>query len=389
MKNSLPLLICCSVFLASCGITDTTTERQRPFVFNRLVLRQEDSKGNPLWELQSPKSRYQMSDRVSIITKPIGTTYKDGKPTFRIYAPKAHILSDGDLIELLDGVTMRALDDSGQVIRAENATWKPQLEMLFLNGNPVANNHTQQISSDSATYSAKSNELRLSNNVVLRSWDQKIDTSQKPGLTVYSQNAFWNTNSGEFTATGPISGYQRNKDDPRKVRLLSASSLRGNSKAQWIDFLAPVTVKEPIDNVDIKSGDVRWWIEKKQLVSDSNVSGTFKQAESSGKGLVIFTEEKQIQLLSDCSLSQPGETLTASKCFWNWDTGAVLAQGDVELKRDEMNQVTRAQQLQGIANDEGRVVFTAPGEQVQTQLEFKNQDAAKPSQGSSGPPVQF
>ena len=166
-------------------------------------------------------------------------------------------------------------------------------------------------------------------------------------------------------------------------------ALRGNAKAQWIDFLAPVTVKEPIDNVDIKSGDVRWWIEKKQLVSDSNVFGTFKQAESSGKGLVVFTEEKQIQLLSDCSLSQPGETLTASKCFWNWDTGAVLAQGDVELKRDEMNQVTRAQQLQGIATDEGRVVFTAPGQQVQTQLEFKSQDAAKQSQGSSGPPVQF
>ena len=330
-----------------------------------------------------------MSDRVSIITKPIGTTYKDGKPTFRIFAPKAHILSDGDLIELLDGVTMRALDDSGQVIRAEKATWKPQLEMLFLNGNPVANNHTQQISSDSATYSATSNELRLNNNVVLRSWDQKIDISKKPSLIVYSQNAFWNTNSGEFTATGPISGYQRNNEDPRKVRLLGASSLRGNTKAQWIDFLDPVTIKEPIDNVDIKSGDVRWWIEKKQLVSNTNVFGTFKQAESSGKGLVVFTEEKQIQLLSDCRLSQPGETLTASKCFWNWDTGAVLAQGDVELKRDEMNQVTRAQQLQGIANDEGRVVFTAPGQQVQTQLEFKNQDATKPSQGSSGPPVQF
>ena len=330
-----------------------------------------------------------MSDRVSIITKPIGTTYKDGKPTFRIYSPKAHILSDGDLIELLDGVTMRALDDSGQVIRAEKATWKPQLEMLFLNGNPVANNHTQQISSDSAIYSAKSNELKLSNNVVLRSWDQKINQSKKPNLIVYSKYAFWNTESGEFTATGPISGYQRNDDDPRKVRLLSASALRGNSKDQWIDFRAPVTVKEPIDNVDIKSGDVRWWIEKKKLVSDSDVFGTFKQAVSSGKGLVVFTKEKQIQLLSECKLSQPGETLTASKCFWNWDTGAVLAQGNVELKRDEMNQITRAQQLQGIANNEGRVVFTAPGAQVQTQLEFKNQDSLRPAQGSSGPPVQF
>jgi len=330
-----------------------------------------------------------MSDRVSIITKPIATTYKEGKPTFRIFAPKAHILSDGDLIELLDGVTMRALDDSGQVIKADKATWKPQLEMLFLNGNPVASNHTQQISAETATYSAASNELRLNENVVLKSWDQKIDNSTKPGLTIYSKNAFWNTESGVFTASGPISGYQRNNDDPRKVRLLGASSLRGNSKAQWIDFLAPVTVKEPIDNVDINSGDVRWWIKKKQLVSDTKVSGTFKQASSTGKGLIVFTEEKQIQLLSDCSLSQPGESLTASKCFWNWDTGAVLAQGDVELKRDEMKQVTRAQQLQGIANNEGRVVFTAPGEQVQTQLEFKNQDAAKPSQGSSGPPVQF
>ena len=59
------------------------------------------------------------------------------------------------------------------------------------------------------------------------------------------------------------------------------------------------------------------------------------------------------------------------------------------LKRDELNQETRAQQLSGITTDEGRVVFTSPGDQVRTQLEFKSQDVAKPSQGSSGPPVQF
>ena len=62
-----------------------------------------------------PKSRYQIdNDRVVNHHKNrLALLIENGKPTFRIFAPKAHMMRDGDLIELIDGVTMRALDDSG------------------------------------------------------------------------------------------------------------------------------------------------------------------------------------------------------------------------------------------------------------------------------------
>ena len=44
-------------------------------------------------------------------------------------------------------------------------------------------------------------------------------------------------------------------DDPGKVRLLSQKRLTRQLQREWIDFMAPVTVEEPIDNVDIKSGN--------------------------------------------------------------------------------------------------------------------------------------
>ena len=60
----------------------------------------------------------------------------------------------------------------------------------------------------------------------------------------------------------------------------------------------------------------RWWIEEKQFTSSDSGFGTFKQAKLLVKLEVVKpTEEKQIQLASDCQLSQPGESLKPINVF--------------------------------------------------------------------------
>ena len=373
--------------LAGCGLTSIETEKQRPFVFNQLTLRQNSPDGEPLWELRSPSSKYTINDRVSRIQKPIGTLFDEGKPSYRIFAPEALVIGDGDQIELIDGVTMRALDDSGQVIKAKKVIWRPSDELLVLEGDAQAFDKVNEVTADKAVYYAPHSTLNLENNVVLRAWDAGIDRNVKPNLIAYSKFAQWNTDNGNLHARGPISGYQT--DEPGKVRILTAKEINGNAKENWLDFMAPVRIEEPVDKLLINAGKTRYWIEEKKITSSAPVDGTFKELKATGSQLEILQADKQVTIGKDCKLTQPGESLEAKRCRWNWGSGAVQAIGDVVLKRDELNQETRAQQLSGITTDEGRVVFTSPGDQVRTQLEFKSQDAAKPSQGSSGPPVQF
>ena len=376
-----------SALLSGCGLTTIETEKQRPFVFNQLTLRQNSPDGEPLWELRSPSSKYTINDRVSRIKKPIGTLFDEGKPSYRIFAPEALVIGDGDQIELIDGVTMRALDDSGQVIKAKKVIWRPSDELLVLEGDAQAFDKVNEVTADKAVYYAPHSTLNLENNVVLRAWDAGIDRNVKPNLIAYSKFAQSNTDNGNLYARGPISGYQT--DEPGKVRILTAKAINGNVKENWLDFMSPVRIEEPVDKLLINAGKTRYWIEEKKITSSAPVDGTFKELKATGSQLEILQADKQVTIGKDCKLTQPGESLEAKRCRWNWGSGAVQAIGDVVLKRDELNQETRAQQLSGITTDEGRVVFTSPGDQVRTQLEFKNQDGAKQSQGSSGPPVQF
>ena len=257
----------------------------------------------------------------------------------------------------------------------------------MLEGDAQAFDKVNEVTADKAVYYAPHSTLNLENNVVLRAWDAGIDRNLKPNLIAYSKFAQWNTDNGNLHARGPISGYQT--DEPGKVRILTAKEINGNVKENWLDFMAPVRIEEPVDKLLINAGKTRYWIKEKKITSSAPVDGTFKELKATGSQLEILQVNKQVTIGKDCKLTQPGESLEAKRCRWNWGSGAVQAIGDVVLKRDELNQETRAQQLSGITTDEGRVVFTSPGDQVRTQLEFKSQDAAKPSQGSSGPPVQF
>ncbi|WP_413296903.1 LPS export ABC transporter periplasmic protein LptC [Synechococcus sp. MIT S9452] len=373
--------------LASCSSGSIENEKQRPFVFNQLVLQQNSKDGKPVWQLKSPSSKYRIEDQLTVIKDPVGTFFKDGQATHRLVAPEALVILDGKQIELIKGVTMTALDDSGHVLKSQKATWRPEDELLFLEGNPVARNNNQQINADSSTYSAADNTLTLSGNVVLQSWQNGINTRSDPETTIYSPFVQWNTESGDLIAKGPLSGYQ--KAEGGRIRILTAPSANGNSKQEWLDFNKPVRIQESQDNIDIRGGPIRWWYNIGRLSSSQPVSGTFKDLFASGNGLDISTDKKSIMIKNNCELIQPAEKLTANSCFWNWETGRVNAKGSVVVTREELNQRTTAEILNGQATKDGRVVFASPDSQVKTQLQLKNQNQDSGPTNSKAPPVQF
>ena len=107
------------LLLNGCAAISQSPEPAKPFQFRSLTLRQNDEAGDPLWELRSPRSRYQLDNRQAVVTTPVGVLYRQGEPAYRLSAPKGLLIRDGEQVELIDGVHLRALDGSGLVITGE------------------------------------------------------------------------------------------------------------------------------------------------------------------------------------------------------------------------------------------------------------------------------
>ena len=379
------------LLLVGCTSISETSEKPKPFKFRSLTLRQNDSTGNPVWELQSPRTRYEIDNRVAKVLQPSALLFTDGKPTYRITAPNGLLIRDGEQIELNDGVRMKSLDDRGIEITGRRAIWRPDDNILDLIGSPKAVNKTQQLKADEARYLMDREVLQLRKNLELKQWNEDQKRRGPAKLIATSPKADWSLGTGALAVKGPVKGRQR--AGKGKTRLLSASAIEGNTVQNWLDFLAPVTVTEKTDNLSITAGRSRWWTKDDRLSSSEPAVGTFKQLTVKGSEFELFQSKTLLKIGKDCELIQPKQSLQAQRCRWNWQTGDVLAQGDVELRRQQYNQITRAQQLNGVTGDDGQITFTAPDQQVETQLEMgqptPSDRSSNPQRRPAPPPVQF
>ena len=379
------------LLLVGCTSISETSEKPKPFKFRSLTLRQNDSTGNPVWELESPRTRYEIDNRVAKVLQPSALLFTDGKPAYRITAPNGLLIRDGEQIELNDGVRMNSLDDRGIEITGRRAIWRPDDNTLDLIGSPKAVNKTQQLKADEARYLMGREVLQLRKNLELRQWNEDQNRSGPAKLIATSPKADWSLGTGVLAVKGPVKGRQR--AGKGKTRLLSASAIEGNTVQNWLDFLAPVTVTEKSDNLSITAGRSRWWTKENRLSSSESAVATYKQLTVKGSEFELLQSKTLLNISQNCELIQPKQSLQAQRCRWNWQSGDVLAQGDVELRRQQYNQITRAQQLNGVTGDDGQITFTAPDQQVETQLEMgqptPSDRSSNPQQRPATPPVQF
>lgn len=369
--------------LGGCVSPVEQQEKPEPFQFRSLRLRQNDPKGQPLWELQSPKARYKLNDRQALVQEPVGLLFRKGKPHYRITAPRGLVYNDGERVELLGGARLVSLDGRKLVITGRQAIWRPSKGTIDLLGAPMAEDPGQRLTAGKARFHLKQELLELRQQPLLRQWRLQQSHRTPPSLELLTSRADWYTQTGLLKADGPIRSVQRQK---QQQRLLTASGLEGNTREKWLDFLAPVFLKDPAAQIQIQAGRSRWWIEAERVTSAEPAQGQIRKLHVAGSNLELLDRQRIVSVGSDCFLRQPGEWLKADRCRWNWASGALLAEGAVQLHRDKLQQLTRAERLEGSSGPDGTVVFTAPGHRVETHLRFAPGTASSKPQG---PPVQF
>jgi LPS export ABC transporter protein LptC len=376
--------------LTACTVAEQKPEPVKPFQFRSLTLRQNDRKGQPLWQLRSPRAGYQLNSRMASVDRPSGLLYRQGVPSYRITAPNGIVIRDGERVELLNGVTLVSLDKRKLVIRGKKAIWIPRNDTIDLEGSPQAEDGQQLITAGRARFFTSKDLLQLREKPQLFQWPRNVSHRLPARLELVTTSADWNTANGDLRAAGPVRSIER-PGKGKQQRLLTASAMEGNTQAEWLDFLAPVHLVDPGQQSVIDAGRSRWWYNQERITSIEPAKASLRKIKVSGRELTLVQASNQVLVGADCVLEQPDQWLQAQRCEWNWNSGVLNAHGDVVLHRNNPEQITRAAEMRGMIGKDGSVQFSSPGNQVRTQLRFKRgQDPAGGDQGAAArSPVQF
>ena len=338
-----------------------------PFVFRKLELEQKKSSGDIDWKLSSPEARYELSRRLVRAKKPVGILYNKNKPSFEIRADFAVVVNDGEQVILEGDVQLQQINGQKILIKGERLRWQPQLSRLVMEQQPRAFDDRSRITATFAVLRQDTSDLTLSGPVQLDHWKGKLALTVKPDTAVRTGKAFWNLESGSLKANGPVLGQRRDQEGV-VLEQLEGRELIGNTQKGVITVKFPVIVTMPRNKGLLRAKDTSWNFRQQTLSSNEPFQGLINKTQINGERFSAELDQSTVIIPEGCRIQQPGERLSARKCRWNWETDEVLATGNVRVERDENNQITESQTLNGSVGEKGSLIFSAPGNKVRSEL---------------------
>ena len=345
--------------LAGCQAPATKEEPAQPFVFRSLNLRQKDPSGQPQWEISSPEARYDLSRRVAQARDLRGTIYAKGKPLYTITASSGTVINDGEVVQLEGPSQLVRVGPKPLVITATRVRWYPRQERMEIDRSPRATQGDLRLTARRARFWIQQDKLELRGK-------PQLERAGDGAWTLALSAADWFPGTGALVGRGPVRGERRQAGSG--LQTLTSPSLTGNSLRQVIDLQAPVQVLDPGRKARLDASATRLELALERISSPHPFRAQLDQSRLRGTGFEALGARHTLVIPQACQLQQPSDSLVADRCTWNWQTNQVTAQGSVELRRSAFQQVTRAQQLQGVATKQGQVVFSSPGSRVESRL---------------------
>ncbi len=352
--------------LSSCAPPWVSSIQERPpQQLESIHLQHRDENGQLSWSLRSPKAHHDWARKASVVMAPEGLVYQDGLPIYRFSAQRALLLGNSRLVQLDGLVQLEHLQKPATVITGERLRWHTHEGHLTMPTNPVLTYQEMRITAGWAELDFASNHLSLHDQVVA------MDQSPQAGdLHLEATALRWNMAMGDFTAPGLVKGQQNAPDG--QLQSVEGYDLTGNSQEGWLQLQAPVQLQTKAAGQWQARGPVLWWPDRQQLDSAGPLNGQVGALRVFGDSAALDLNKGWLTIANNCHLHQPGETLKAQQCRWNLHQGAVVAQGDVQLKREQYQQFTRADQLEGQLGESNVLRFLAPSDsQVSTELELE------------------
>ncbi|MFM7266690.1 MAG: hypothetical protein ACKOZW_14090, partial [Cyanobium sp.] len=159
---------------------------------------------------------------------------------------------------------------------------------------------------------------------------------------------------------------------------LTAPLLVGNTIKQEYSLNGPVQLLDPAEGIRFDGTDLRLQAKEEQLRSDKPFVARRGTALARGDGLVVEGRQQTVEIPVGCWLEQPGESLRARRCRWNWSTQAIEAEGAVQVERPGNRQSLRGERLVGMLGPRGRLELTSPGGRVVSRFAVPRRQGRAP-----------
>ncbi len=372
----LPLAVACQ------RRTPPQEEGTLPFVFRSLNLRQQDLKGRPAWELTSPEARYDLRRRVAQALRPSGVIYKDGQPLYRLSATSGTVLDDGAVILLEGAIRVEQIKPQPVLIRASRVRWIPARQLMEIDRHPEAFDAQGRLVARRARFLLDRNQLELRGTPQLQRYSRRFDPFNptprgRPELVVTVSRADWEPGTGWLEARGPVRAVRRppGVSPERPPQILNALLLEGNTVSQEFNLKGPVQLRDPAEDIRFAGTDLRLQVKEQRLRSEKPFTASRGSTIARGDSLLVRGRDDTVEIPSGCWLEQPGESLRARRCSWNWRTQAIEAEGGVALERRVNRQSVRAETLEGSLGPEGQLQLSSPGGRVVSRFQVPKRTA--------------
>ena len=357
-----PLLLA-PLTACSSGQPPKQDESAPPFVFRSLDLRQQDQQGRPAWSLTSPEARYDLRRQVAQALTPKGVIYRDGQPAYRLQATSGTVVNDGEVVLLEGQIRVEQVGSQPVLIEASRVRWFPSRQRMEIDRKPRASDAQYRLSSLQATFLFDQNLLKLRGKPLLERWSTRFDPFRQaartdPETTVRVSEADWNPKTGLLQARGPVEASRR---PPGRSRLQAAQILT-----------APVIYTDTIDQSHLEAREVLLDLGQHTASSQQSFQASRAALGVRGQGFDVHQDQTSIEIPAGCVITQGQDVLSAGRCRWNWVSQEVEADGDLELRRQQNQQITRGKRLRGQLGAQGSLTVTSPSGRVVSQFLVPN-----------------
>lgn len=363
---------------AGCVSRQDPAKAPTPFVLRALNLRELDKQGRPAWTVTSPEARYDVNRRMATGANPVAVIYNAGEPLYEMKAERAVVINDGEVIQLEGAIRFRRLGNRPVLLQAGRLRWYPARSWIDLEQQPVVSEGLSLVRAQRVSIDLRTEAVALRGAPMFERLDGTAISGTRPApLWLKASAVDWSLRSGAWIAQGPAQG-QRTIPGQTQPQTLTAASMRGNSRRDSMELLAPVRLQDPGQKAIINAQLTQIDLAAQQIASDQPVQATIGALQVWGQRLRIDLRSSQAQLFERCRIEQSGTQLQAGHCRWNWVNRRLWADAGVVVERPASGQITRSQALTGRLGADGQVVFFTPGGRVQSQVRVQDRGSQRP-----------
>ena len=381
LRAGLGLTLLAPLLLTACssGKPIAQDDNAPPFVFRSLDLRQQDQRGRPAWSLTSPEARYDLRRQVAQAVTPKGLIYRDGQPAYRLQATSGTVINDGEVVLLEGQIRVEQVGRQPVLIQASRVRWFPSRQRMEIDRHPQASDPQYRLSSRHATFLFDQNLLKLRGKPRMEHWSDRFNPFKDPARSdpdtvVHVSEADWNPNTGALQARGPVLAKRRVPGRARSKPLqnLSASAFAGNTQQQQLQLQGPVLFSDSVDQAQLEAQEVRLDLKAHTASTSGTIQPKPGLLNAWSQGFDRSGQPPRVAIPAGCVITKAKDVLTAGRCHWNWLSQEVEADGGLELRRQDHQQITRGQQLRGKLGSDGTMLVFTPSGRVFSQFQVPN-----------------